>query len=141
MGELSVADFKHRTLIQIRFKDIDTLGHVNNANHITYLELARIHYFKEVIGEIDWSANGLILASININYKKIIHLEDVVFVHTRCNVIGNKSFNLEYIIADNHSTIFATASSVLVSYSYKEDKTIEIPAEWKDKLTKYDGIA
>ena len=27
--------YRHKTPIQIRFKDIDKLGHVNNANHIT----------------------------------------------------------------------------------------------------------
>lgn len=35
--------FKHKTPIQIRFKDIDAFRHVNNANHFTYLEIARTH--------------------------------------------------------------------------------------------------
>ena len=44
-----IANFKHKTLIQIRFKDVDMMGHVNNANHLTYFELARVHYFDEII--------------------------------------------------------------------------------------------
>ena len=42
--------FKHKTSIQLRFKDVDMMGHVNNANHFTYLELARVKYFNEVAG-------------------------------------------------------------------------------------------
>ena len=46
---------KHRTPIQIRFKDVDALGHVNNANHLSYFEYARIRFFDDLIGtEIDW---------------------------------------------------------------------------------------
>ena len=40
--------FNHFTEIQIRFKDIDMQGHVNNANHLTYAEIARVEYFKKV---------------------------------------------------------------------------------------------
>jgi acyl-CoA thioesterase FadM len=40
-------DFKHKLQIQIRYKDVDIQGHVNNANHITYFETARVNYFNE----------------------------------------------------------------------------------------------
>ncbi len=49
--------FKQKTAIQIRFKDIDMMGHVNNANYITYFELARLTYFDSLKDEgvkIDW---------------------------------------------------------------------------------------
>ena len=62
---MELTDFKHKTRIQIRFKDIDKLGHVNNANHITYLELARVNYLNDVFKQlIDWSKEGIILARI-----------------------------------------------------------------------------
>ena len=47
--------FKHKVEIQIRFKDLDMLGHVNNANYFTYAEYARLKYFDHVVGEDkDW---------------------------------------------------------------------------------------
>ena len=69
--------FKQKTLIQIRFKDIDKLGHVNNANHITYFELARVEYFSALAGSsanhtkpfiIEWNNEGVILAKIEMEY-------------------------------------------------------------------------
>ncbi len=57
--------FKSKTQIQIRFKDIDKLGHVNNSNHITYFEIARLDYFHELTQDelkIDWKNQGIILA-------------------------------------------------------------------------------
>ena len=39
--------FKYKLKIQIRFKDIDKMGHVNNAIHLTYFETVRVEYFKD----------------------------------------------------------------------------------------------
>ena len=41
--------YRHTTPIQIRFADLDALNHVNNANYLTYIELARIHYLHDVV--------------------------------------------------------------------------------------------
>src|SRR6185295_2069638 len=90
-------NFKHKTPIQIRFKDIDALNHVNNANHVTYFELARVNYFDDVVNEeINWSEQGIILASISVEYKAPIFIKDNIFVYTRCTRLGNKSFDLAY---------------------------------------------
>ena len=45
MSETAV--FRHRTSIQIRFKDIDSMGHVNNANHFTYLGVMSMEAIPE----------------------------------------------------------------------------------------------
>ena len=86
--------FKHKTPIQIRFKDVDSFQHVNNANHFTYIEIARVHYFDEQ--DMKWSKQGVILASAKIDYKLPILLREKVFVYTKCSRMGNKSFDLSY---------------------------------------------
>src|SRR3990172_2949589 len=110
--------YKHKTPIQIRFKDVDLMGHVNNANHFTYLEIARAKYFDDVVGEeVDWSKEGIILAKSTCNYKIPILFKDKVFVYTKCTRIGNKSFELDYkIIKEENSKeiILAEATSVQV---------------------------
>ncbi|TAL63390.1 MAG: acyl-CoA thioesterase, partial [Bacteroidetes bacterium] len=107
--------FKHKTPIQIRFKDMDTLHHVNNANHITYFELARVKYFDEVVDEeVDWSEQGVILAKIAVDYKAPIYFKDKLFVYTRCIRMGNKSFDLAYSLVkekDGKETELPLASS------------------------------
>ena len=54
---------KHKMDMQIRFNDLDSMGHVNNANYFTYFELARVEYFKVAMGSshIDWSEDGVIM--------------------------------------------------------------------------------
>ena len=41
--------------IQVRFSDIDAMGHVNNAVYLSYFELARVYYFEKIMNESwDW---------------------------------------------------------------------------------------
>ena len=127
------------TPVQIRFADVDKLGHVNNAVYLSYIELARMDFFSKVGGEIDWSKKGVIVGRIEINYKMPVLLDDNIIVKTWCSRIGNKSFDLSYsIIKINNGTEteVVNAISVLVCYNYVEKKSIEIPDQWKTWLTK-----
>jgi acyl-CoA thioester hydrolase len=136
--------FKHKTRIQIRFKDVDKMGHVNNANHITYFELARMAYFAEVVeGSIDWVRQGIILAHTEIDYKSPILLEDEVWVHSRVSRLGRSSFEVEYVItrtADGDTSVAAIGKSVQVCFDYTENKTIPVPQEWRDKVMEYEAL-
>ena len=53
-------NFRHKIPIQIRFKDLDDMGHVNNANHLSYIELARVKYFQEVFDILDRTMDDFI---------------------------------------------------------------------------------
>ena len=136
-------NFKHRTPIQIRFKDLDALGHVNNANHLTYFELARMKYSDDVLGKIDWSKNGFILASIHLEYKRPILLNDEVTVLSRTSKTGTKSFDMEHVIIriekDGSETILATGGNVLVCIEYQTMKTISLPEEWRASVSAFEG--
>lgn len=121
------------------------MGHVNNANHITYIEMARLKYFEDVVqADGNWSlGSGLILARTEIDYKKPILLHDSIFVYTRCSKIGSKSLTLEWeIIKEQNTTeeIMASGIAVVVYFDYKNNQTIAIPELHKDIIRKYEGI-
>ena len=129
--------YKHKTPIQIRFKDIDKLGHVNNANHVTYFELARVDYFHAVADQgvtIDWVNEGVILAKIEMEYKQPILLEDKVFVYTWVSKLGTKSFDMSCSIVKLENGVeveLAKGLAIIVCFNYKTNQTILIPEKWK----------
>ena len=121
---------------------MDAMGHVNNANFLTYIEIARIRYFDEILSKgIDFSKNGFILARATVDFILPIELHDKVQVRTRCCRIGNKSFDLEYEIVNVNqepSVLVAKAHTVLVGYDYHEKKSIIIPDAWKKRIEDYE---
>ncbi|MGR9108507.1 MAG: acyl-CoA thioesterase [Gammaproteobacteria bacterium] len=137
--------FKHKTPIQLRFKDVDLMGHVNNANYLTYIELARLKYFKDVLGmELDRNQqSGIILARMEIDYKLPIFLRDEICVYTRCSHLGTKSLHLSWQIVREipaPEEIMAQGLTVLVCYDYTNQQTIEISAAHREKIRRYESF-
>lgn len=125
--------------IQVRFSDIDALGHVNNARFLEYFELARVYFFNEVVGkQWDWNKHGLILAKNEVEYLQPVFLNDYVQVHLWCDRMGNKSFDMAYELTAGEGeemVIKAKGKSVVVCIDYKTQQTIPVPQEWRDKMS------
>lgn len=138
--------FRHRIHIQVRFKDVDMMGHINNAEYFSYVELARLKYFDEVIGESsDWhDQHGLIMAHFEIDFRSAGKFDDNIFIYTRCSKLGKKSFDLQWIIVRENSggeDIIAEGKTVIACYDYHSGKTIEIPMERRLLLQEYENLA
>lgn len=130
--------FKISTEIKVRYSDLDTLKHVNNARYLSFLEEARIDYIGRVI---DFNRKklefGVVVARIEIDYKYPVLLTDELKVYTRCSRIGNKSFTFECVFVINDSTIAAVSKAVIVSVN-NEGQTIVVPENWKKGIEEFE---
>src|SRR5207245_3789150 len=123
------------TDIQMRFRDIDGMGHVNNAVYLSYVELARTQFYmhranKRTLDEIDF-----ILAHVEIDFESQATWGDQIQVAVWPSKIGNSSFTLSYEVKEKQSgRILARAESVLVSYDYERRKSKPIPDEFRTLL-------
>lgn len=124
--------------VDIRFNDIDLIGHVNNATFLTYFEEARWKFFAELFGKENITKLNFIIASINIDYENPIFPLDEPVVRMWISDIGRTSFRFNYkIISKDESKLFATGSSVQVFYDYAENKPINVPKEFIEKAKDY----
>jgi acyl-CoA thioester hydrolase len=135
-----LSDYKYKTPIAIRFSDIDSVGHVNNAIYLTYFEVARINYWREVI---NWnlSENGIIVGRSEVNYLKQITLDDQIFCYVRTTRIGNSSFDVMHVLVKktpNGEEICTTGKTVCISYDYTANKSISIPNRERLRMIEYD---
>lgn len=120
--------------IQVRFSDLDVLGHVNNSIYLSYFETARVHYFGHLLGQNwDWHKAGVILVKNEVEYHKPILLHDTPMVHVYTDHIGEKSFTLSYEIKVG-DVIYTTGKSVLVSFDASKHATIPIGSVMKEAL-------
>jgi len=138
-----IPPFRHKAQIQIRFCDTDGLGHVNNANYLSYMELARMSYFEHIFGNsINWAEDGVILAKAVVDFKLPVMLHDKLFVHIRISKIGTKSFEFEYLFVrdkNGENEVVSTGSTIMVAFNYASNKTIEILPQWKKRITDFEG--
>ncbi len=101
----------------MRFGDTDAMGHVNNATFLTYLEDARVGFFRAVTGGTMGLA-GLILARTEIDFVAPIRFgAGPVRTAAWIEHIGTKSFRMGYTV-EQDGTVVARATSVQVAYDY-----------------------
>jgi acyl-CoA thioester hydrolase len=139
----SMPDYHFYHLIEVRYGDLDPQGHVNNAKFLSYMEQGRVFYFKQLkLWEGGSFLNfGVILADVQITFRKAIHFGDTVRVGVRISHIGNKSMTSDYRIEDaREGSEFASGSSVLVAYDYENKRTIAIPEDWRQAIQRYEGL-
>ena len=109
-------DFRHRTRLEVRFRDIDAFGHVNNAVTSTYVEQARVRYLRDVLAVEPVGLMPLILAMIKLDYVSPIFFGDTVEVGSRVDWIGTSSIAMSHGLWADDGRELARASSVLVTY-------------------------
>ena len=126
---------KHMSKVIIRFIDIDSLGHVNNAVFLNYFEEGRIEWFNKLIGnDWDWRKQGTILARNEIDYLKPLLLGEDASIEVKCDVVGNKSITLSYHITTSKNETIAKGRSVLVCYDYEKEESVPVYESWREKL-------
>lgn len=131
--------FQYSKPIEVRYADVDLMGHVNNAKFLTYIEHARSDYFRKSCNW-DWAKLGMVLARTEIDYKKPILLNHRPVVWIRTTRLGQTSFTQENFIAeaDQPSQLYAAATSVLVHVDYSTGKPLSIPEHLKKAIRQYE---
>lgn len=120
--------------IQIRYADLDPMGHVNNAVYLNYFEIARVYYFNKLLkDDWDWNKNGLLLVRNEVDYLLPLLLNDEPEIKISLLEIGNKSFKLKYDILVRRE-IHCTGLSVLVCYDSTTKKTIKVNDSFRKAL-------
>ena len=99
---------KFVTDIQLRYGDIDALGHVNNAAYLTYYELARVNFLKNFY-KIKADEIGIVIARAEIDFLKPIHFEDKIHVKTDISKVGKTSITFSHKIYSDDGTIYSNA--------------------------------
>ncbi len=121
--------------VELRFRDLDALGHVNNVVYLTYMESARIEWWMQVTGRTDFRNIGMILARTEIDYRAPASYGDRLEVGVRCASMRRSSFVLEFRVAEpSGGRVFADARKVLVHYDYAAGRSLPLPEELREKM-------
>jgi acyl-CoA thioester hydrolase len=124
-----MAHFVHR--VDVRFRDCDPMGHVNNAVYLTYLEQTRFSHWRSLWGfgtpQLPPGRPGVILARVECDYKRPATYGETLDVRLTVGEIGRSSFRYEYEIVDGEGRTVLTAKTVQVMYDYAAGKPVPIP--------------
>jgi len=125
-----------RVTIEPRFRDLDAMGHVNNAVYFTYLETARIKVRERLsthaTDPMDFNA---IVAENHLVYRRPIEMGEPVALDCWFSHIRDKSYRFNYhVINPDTGELKAEGYTVMVGYDYRTGRVAPLTPEFLDRI-------
>ena len=129
--------------VSITFRDIDAMGHANNAVYLTWFECGRVGYWKAMNGaDADYADIPIILARTEIDFRAPAHAGDRLEIGARVTRLGRSSFDMAYRIERvGDREVMAEGNSVQVVYDYAARTSMPMPADFRAAIERIDGAA
>jgi acyl-CoA thioester hydrolase len=136
----------HVEPISVRWADMDSMGHVNNAKYFTYCESARMSYFAAVhmYDHREGEKHGPALAAAHLNFRQQVRYPAELEVLTRVSEIGRSSFRMDYEIVYRGTEVLgqpvADGHGVIVWIDYGTGRSIPLPESLKQEIRRFEGM-
>lgn len=130
-----VAPFFHSVPLQIRFNDIDMLGHLNNGVYLTFMDLGKAHYFNDVMNGVDWHNINVAVVNINVNFYAPTYLDSNIVCLTAVRRVSQHSLTMEQRIVDIDSgEVKCAATTIMAGYDVQTAMSRPIDPAWREAI-------
>ena len=105
----------HSKRIEVRWRDVDNYGHVNNAVYLTYLEEVRDEWLARTLRD-DEAVWDYVIAHVSIDFRReVTQADDDVVATCAIERIGTSSVRTREQVVLPGGVVAAEASAVLVA--------------------------
>ncbi|QPV62470.1 acyl-CoA thioesterase [Halosimplex litoreum] len=131
------ASFEHE--VPVRYRDLDTYGHVNNVVYGTYCEEARVAYVEEVLELDELDEFTAVVASLELDFRSSVTELTAVDVGVSVVRMGESSFTMAYEIRqDGELVAEAETTQVFVDPETRESRPV--PDAWRERVREFEGL-
>ena len=132
---------KHTYPVQLRFSDVDQLGHVNNSVYFSLYDLGKTAYMRDVLGErVDYRRTSMVVANLNANFFAPVFFTDRLAIETSTVHLGIKSFVLwQRAVCEDSGEVKCECRTVMVAFDVETQQAIPIPQAWKEAIARFEG--
>ena len=135
------APFRHKMKVQMRFTDIDMLGHVNNNAYLSYMDLAKVNYFSEVLPEgMDWRTVSAVIVHIDCDYFSPAYFEEPLVVSTTIVSVSQRSFRMEQrVVNDVTGQTKCVCTTIMAGFDPKTAVGRPLDRFWVEHVERYES--
>ena len=133
------SDFRFHYAVQVRFRDLDPMGHAHHSLPLIYFEEARAAYWREVVGRVGLDAVDYIIAEALLRYHTRIRFPGNPTVGVRVARVGGSSLTLEYGLWTPESEVLASGRTVQVMYDYARECTVPVAGDVRARIEHFES--
>jgi len=127
-----MTEFAFTETVDVRYQDHDTMGHVNNAVYVTYMEQARFAYLTEGLGVPPMELN-MVVANLTVDFRRPVQFADEVEVAVSVTDVGDTSFTMTYEVRDGEG-VAVEGETTQVALEPGGRETRRVPEDWRDAI-------
>ena len=125
----------HQIKLDVRWGDMDAMGHVNNVVYFRYFEQARVDWLKTFDIHLHRANEGPVVVHASCDFMTAIYYPAQLYVRTIISKIGRSSFQTEQrIYSDDYQQCFAQGKSVIAWIDFTKNQSIPLPESLRQRL-------
>ncbi|MFB6073024.1 MAG: acyl-CoA thioesterase [Halobacterium sp.] len=124
-----MTEFSYTATVDVRYQDHDTMGHVNNAVYVTYMEEARFAYLTEGVG-IPPNELNMVVADLTVDFRRPVQFAREVEVAVSVTDVGDASFTMAYEVRDDEG-VAVEGETVQVALDPETGESRRVPEAWR----------
>ena len=134
-------DFRLLHEVDVRFRDLDPMGHAHHSLPLMYWEEARARYWREVAGREGTGDIDYVMGELTVRWHRRILWPARLTAGVRVTRAGRSSFEMAYGLWDPEGELLASGRSVQVLFDYDEGRSTPMDEETRRRLTEFEGRA
>jgi len=132
--------FRFHHSVEVRFRDLDPMGHAHHGMPLIYLEEARAAYWREVASRSGLDGIDYVMAEVNVRFHQRIEFPARLDVALRTSRLGTKSFEMEFEIRSPSGELLSSGRTVQVMYDYGANRSKPVPPEIRRRITAFEAV-
>jgi acyl-CoA thioester hydrolase len=142
-------EFRYCHPIEVRFRDTDALGHVNNAVYLSYFEVARAGFYEALTGAPfntgpDAARFTFLIAEARVHYRTPALFGERLLADARISWAGRSTFGIEYRVRAESSSLgsarlVADGETVQVMFDIRTARVSRLPADLLQRFEEFEG--
>lgn len=132
--------FRHITPVQLRFNDIDMIGHINNNAFLEFMDLGKTSYFNSVKADlINWKFINVVVVNVNCNFYSPGYINEPIAVLTSITSISQRSLKMEQrIINTETGDVKCVGHTIMAGFDPSTAQGAEIDSKWVDAICDFE---
>lgn len=106
---------------------LDGYAHVNNARYLEFLEAARWHYFKQHLPFVSLQQAQLVVARMDIRYRRAAKLGDILHIHSQLTQAQSRQFIVTQRILFADSEQLCVQAEVTLMPTDSQERVFRLP--------------
>ncbi len=136
----SPVPFLHNFPVQLRFNDVDMLGHVNNNVYLQLFDVAKYDYFRCVMGDgFDIRRLAMVVVNINCDFYEPAYIDEPLTVMTATERIGEKSLTLlQRIVNSETGHVKCQAVTIMAAFDPHTLSSATVDSDSRAKVAAFE---